>query len=191
MKLYYTGAKTFNAIQDKPYLSLGGFMSSSPVPNDKLDNLFESPSQSILSEGRNSCIGIILKNELANLVNLRFFFELNEKDIFNYKIGFSEVAIQGTTRSIEKIYSTYSKPYLVEFNQAPTVDQQLELEAFNLNDHLGIWILREFSPEKYKEQYSSSSLENLLKENVFEELNQLNQLTKIKLIIEFDKAPLE
>jgi hypothetical protein len=62
MILFYTGADTANAPQINAEKSLGGFVSGSPIPNGKLNNLFSSISKSAVLGNKTEIRMIALQN---------------------------------------------------------------------------------------------------------------------------------
>ena len=63
MRLYYTVSSGYNDPQSKLVNSLGGFKSSTPVPNDQDNNVFDELSLLSLVKGKTQYIGLILNNE--------------------------------------------------------------------------------------------------------------------------------
>ena len=63
MRLFYTGATEYLEPQNSPRLSIGGFVSSSPLPNDILNGIFGSISDYKAVNGLKEVRGVVLKNE--------------------------------------------------------------------------------------------------------------------------------
>lgn len=80
MKLYYTGATDFEQPQSNPLLSLGGYISSSPVQNASISNLFGSISQKALKNGSREIRAVVLKNELAQPQNVQLYYDNVSKE---------------------------------------------------------------------------------------------------------------
>lgn len=59
MRLYYTVSSGYNDPQSKLVNSLGGFKSSTPVPNDQDNNVFDELSLLSLVKGKTQYIGLI------------------------------------------------------------------------------------------------------------------------------------
>lgn len=69
IEFYYTGAQAFQGEQKDPLQSLGGFISSSKIPNKLAGNLFLSISDSTIERGSEETFCIGLKNIGPNPIN--------------------------------------------------------------------------------------------------------------------------
>ena len=78
MRLFYTGAKAYNLEQKESSLSLGGYISSTRVPNNVLGNLFDSTFWIQKNECEYRCL--ILKSESDRKISV---FSINgDSDIY-------------------------------------------------------------------------------------------------------------
>jgi len=154
MRFYYTGAKSLFGEQKSPSLSLGGFISSSVVPNSSLGNLFSSISPYTKDKNLDEYIMLALKNELSNNIkDLKISFLNSNPDL---NIGILEIAaIKNTNGNFEKIINSTSAPYFAEFFSATT---EVCIGDLKSGEYLGIWIKRKIDKTAYSELFSTASL---------------------------------
>ena len=62
MIFYYTGSEFYNAVQNNVEKSIGGYLSSSQVPNQSLNNVFSDISKISKEQGLVETKAIVLKN---------------------------------------------------------------------------------------------------------------------------------
>lgn len=88
LKLYYTVSSGYLDIQGNYINSLGGFPSSTEVPNDVFDNLFDEISLSEIKDVKTQYRAIIIKNESEEIIeNIELWFEKKDSNICSYQIG--------------------------------------------------------------------------------------------------------
>jgi hypothetical protein len=118
IKLYYTGASTPDIPQTDSQKSLGGHISSTVVPNGKLNELFSEVSMAYSSLGKEEYICLAVKNDSQqSLLDLKITSILSNNVGYpdfasEYEIGFS---IPNSKGEIEKIPNKESAPYYTEF----------------------------------------------------------------------------
>jgi hypothetical protein len=146
MKLYYTTPTAQDQIQTDPRLSLGGYKSASPVPNDAFDNLFTEISQFMLSKGNaeTEYIGLILKNETAyNIQGLRFWFDYQADPYSQLQVA--AVNLTSDTNGVlkmEHVPTRNSKPLYADFYPANGVDNAVEIGDLEVGEMMGLWFCR-------------------------------------------------
>ncbi len=157
MRLYYTSISGEDLPQTRPDLSLGGFRSGTPVPNDTFSNLFSDISCYSISENRDEYIGIALRNETGALAENVILY-------LNYPVDGAQKIIEmafvafNASDEMEIIPSAYSKPFVGEFNPANG-----ELNAINIGDivngeQIGIWFKRIIDQTAIEQEYSNANL---------------------------------
>lgn len=143
MKLYYTGANTFLATQENPLLSVGGYISSSPVASGGLSTLFGGISQQAMKNGAVETRGVALKNETgANQSVVVYYDNISKEPLSSFKMALVQPGKDDCDDFyLEKIASVYSKPINGIF-----VDNRGESNGvrFDLGPgvYMGIWIQR-------------------------------------------------
>lgn len=148
MKIYYTGADTFDGEQKDKDKSLGGYKSSTLIPNDVLGNFFSEISMYGLDEKLRETRALIVYNEgNDSLENLNIWF-----DKLTNSLGKFEVAAVGLTPDsqgevfMEKIDNIRATPFTGTFVEADTsANKQLLSASFDSKAYLGLWIRRSLS----------------------------------------------
>ena len=140
MKFYYTVVSQPNVPQSDPALSLGGFKSSSSIPNADFGNLFSDISAFTMQSGKNQYIGLILENVLNKTISsTKIWIETPENSVCSYRIAVVELSDDG---EMELIPTINSKPFEAEF-QKTSKDEPIEIVGeFNTGSQVGIWIER-------------------------------------------------
>ena len=93
MKLFYTGAATFDAEQKEKDKSLGGFKASTLIPNDLLGNLFGDLSMYTLDEKLRETRAIIFLNDSgATLDDLFIHFDKATGALGTYEVAAVAIA---------------------------------------------------------------------------------------------------
>jgi len=160
MKLYYTGGKVFLDEQTKPYLSLGNFVSSSPVPNGFLDNMFGDISELGISRNLFEVIGIVLKNELVGAVeDIYLWFDYPENVWTKLEIAAVQISGDATVGySIEKIINLHALPINAVFYEADGEGNKVNLGNLAAGVYLGLWFKRTLLIDKIEEDTDTDKL---------------------------------
>lgn len=122
MMIYLTGAATSLAkTQDNPQSdaskSLGGYISSTPVPNAALNALFDLISSYTLEKKTKETIAIGLINQFdkpVKDVELKIVTDENHEAVFKI----AAVAVSSDDYAMEQISNRYQEPMLAEFYDA-------------------------------------------------------------------------
>ena len=158
MKILYTNALKSGDIQTDPLKSIGGYVSSSEIPNDILSNLFSEVTTNSLQSRRRETILVAFKNESSIAVNLKiqFLFE----DVISSKMKIALInPIEDNCGDLyfEKIPNSSSLPLYAEFEEVKNEDE-FEVGVIQSQKIIGMWLCRELLPfdnscEKLKEIY--------------------------------------
>ena len=131
MILFLTGAqsslkKSEVVPQVDPQRSLGGYVSSSPVPNAALNELFDLVSTSMLSERPVETIALGLINQLTiPVTNVRLSVVVGAHPICEWRVA--AIALNESLR-MESIPNRYSEPIGAEFYDATFQRAAVEFE---------------------------------------------------------------
>lgn len=162
MRLFYTGADTLNGVQRNIDKSLGGFISSTQVPNDSEENVFSQLSYMNLVNQRREFRALVLKN-LNNVTytSLNFHFTQEVTPLIGFRFAF--VFLDPNTGVMEKIFTTQSTPLEITFFASPLGSgNSLSLlnngATFKPGDMLGIWVERAVKDSFQYEGTSYSSI---------------------------------
>lgn len=154
LKLYYTVSSGYLDIQGNYINSLGGFPSSTEVPNDVFDNLFDEISLSEIKDVKTQYRAIIIKNESEEIIeNIELWFEKKDSNICSYQIG-ATLLSNDEQPFMEHIPSVYSKPLYTQLYDA-TVDSKVSIDNLNPGQMIGLWLSRTVDKEKALEEYNN------------------------------------
>lgn len=145
MILLYTGAPIPEQTQENPAVSLGGYISITPVPNSISENLFDKVTkQELVTKQRQTRI-IAIKNTTEAVVTNIEIWIVSDSSVFEYKmIGLiPTLDVSCNKYYFEKLSSDKQLP----LTGTPTVydEQSNSLDHASLDDqsYLGIVIVRE------------------------------------------------
>lgn len=122
MKLYFSNSRTYFTKQTDASDSLGAFMSSTQLPNNRLNNIFSDVSMYGKMIGSKECIGVFIYNDsdkkINNLTIEQIYSSLFGKNISQCK--FEYAAVEPEVRStgaiqMELIANTKDEPYNVDW----------------------------------------------------------------------------
>lgn len=120
MLLYLTGAdislaKSEENPQTDAARSLGGFISSTPVPNAALNGLFDTISSYTLSKRPKETIAVALINRLDKAVDdVELKIITDEDNVAEFKIA--AVVVSSDRYQMEQIANRYQEPMAAEFH---------------------------------------------------------------------------
>lgn len=160
MILLFTGAKDEELPQPEPRLSIGGYISNSPVPNGSLNNLFGEISQYTLEKQVIEYRGIALKNTTnATITGAKLFYEnLSNDPLVNIRMAVTTPAQDACGWFIEKVANINSRPLNATFVDNRTLPNAIDLPAINPGGYIGIWIERSFNSAAIATALSCSAL---------------------------------
>lgn len=146
---YYTGAQEPNQPQTQIQRSLGGYKSSTRVPNASLDSLFQGVSQRQLQEGDEQIIGIILTNESgATITNLTIYSTVPNGSPVTFQVA--AVTLVNDNR-IEQIPNNQASPYVGTLVEMTSIANRRTLSASLANNaSIGLWIRRTVAKQSVK-----------------------------------------
>ena len=151
MKFYYTGAAKYNTEQRNPSLSIGGFVSSSEIPNDVVANLFGNISKLAEQNLQRQAILIAVKNTFNEKIQgvLFSFLVANwDKLITEFDIAFvASSKNECGDIYFDKINDSGAIPY-VTFETLSSSNYQFDLGDFEVGQVIGIWLVRKILKNK-------------------------------------------
>lgn len=161
MELFYTGAKKFLDEQKKAELSLGGFVSSTKVPNDFFGNLFGEVSAYTIDKNSRETIAIVLQNTTgADVIDvlLHFIFPVGTF----VKVEVASVQLTQDTEGsfcMEKIENMRALPFVGTFFEANGIGNAVNLGNLADKAFLGLWLQRTLVPDIKKDNFECAALE--------------------------------
>lgn len=142
MKFLYTNASEPNGVQTKATLSLGGYVSSSSVVNNVLNEIFGEVSLNADVNTRYRLLAI--KNTLTYTAdNIQLKFYLNEDIVSQIQAALVSPAKNECDEYVfEQLPNQYSKPQYADFE---IVEDGLVLNIGSLavSEVIGIWLSRQ------------------------------------------------
>jgi len=149
MRLYYTVASTTDDRQTKAGNSLGGFRSSTMLPNGTFDNLFGEISMLTIQRGDiPQYIGLILRNETgAEVTDIEMWFDFPENLYSNVKVSAVALNANGYMECLPNINS---RPLMADFVEANGEANAVGLGALPIDGAIGLWFERTLNLEDIK-----------------------------------------
>ena len=132
MMIYLTGAQySLKRTEDNPQVdpakSLGGFISSSPVPNGSLTALFDLVSSNMLIERPRETLAIALINKLAvSVSNVELKIVVGNKPICAWRVA---AVAPNDSLAVESISNRYAEPLNATFYDATFVRAAVEFDV--------------------------------------------------------------
>jgi hypothetical protein len=158
MKLYYTVSSGSEAVQAKPHLSLGGYKSSSLLPNSQLGNMFpEITPTTIVNFNQNQYIGLVLKNDTGHSVtSITIYFTFPTGCYSIFRIAAVDMVLDSNgDLQMEHVDNQFSKPLNATFYEASGVGNAVNLGDLADGEQLGLWVERELLLDVITEQQSA------------------------------------
>lgn len=146
MKLYYTVASQQDVAQPKPNLSLGGYKSSTVVPNSVLGNMFADISMyTVKNYTSPSYIGLILVNDSATekAIDVNLWFKHLDDCITTFKVAAVDLTTDAEgEKYMEHIPNFNSKPLYATFSEADGEVNRVSIGDILAGGMVGLWFER-------------------------------------------------
>jgi hypothetical protein len=157
IKFYYTSKRGFDEIQTRTDLSLGGYKSANPVPNNSLNNLFGDVSLYGIQKGQDEFIAVIAKNESETdtIENIKLWFDYPE--LYQRTLSVAAVDLDSNNR-MEDIENAFQQPYFADFYEANGEENAVELGELAPQEMIGLWFKSTLNIENIVSQYSDENL---------------------------------
>lgn len=186
--LYYTGAAKPEEIQDNPSISLGGFKSSSQIPNGQIHNLFPKITQSVVMNNRKITRMIVFHNQLpVDMSNINLFIDNSDKCKFTLCVIAPGYDAQCDRFFFEQITDERNLPYQGVLEQHDETNP-ISIPTLQAGKFIGIWIRRELDLSAFNDVDKGQDIE-LPCEQMIELLQQQQTAIvedQMKLHIEWD-----
>lgn len=173
MRLYYTVASQPEVTQNKPSISLGGYKSSSPLPNSVVGNIFSDISMyTVKNANTNKYIGLVLKNESTkDAVNVEICFIYPTGAVSKFRIAAVDMALDAEDQYyMEHIIDNSSKPLYAEFLEADGEANKVNIGDLAIGEVVGIWLERELLLDTIKTQQNEIYRKTTTDEYRYEEI---------------------
>lgn len=144
MKFYYTTSEGVDKVQQNPANSIGGYMSSTPVPNGRLNSLFDDITERQLTDPQSSYIGLMLVNDsLTTVTGLKIW--VDNKDIANTLYSDFQIALEtpqldaGLNPYIERLSDVHSMPFSGTFAGCLGLANAISIPDMVAGAQIGVW----------------------------------------------------
>ena len=159
MRFYYTGLNKGGAVQANPNLSLGGYVSTSPLPNGAINNLFGGISEYGKENQVRQVRAIALKNELGVVANPIIWYDNNSAEpITNYRFAFVAMSTDECGTFMEKIGQGDALPINATFIDPHSESNKVALPAMPIDGYIGVWIERTYNKKAVADASSCANL---------------------------------
>lgn len=134
MMIYLTGAntslsKSSDAAQTDPAKSLGGYISSTPVPNGELNVLFDLISSFTLEKKKKETIALALVNKLDHAVNnVTLKVVVGNENLATFRVA---AVKPDSSLAMEHIANRYAEPLAADFYSADFQRASVDIEIMN------------------------------------------------------------
>lgn len=147
LKIFYTGANDAGAVQQEPKYSLGGFISSSAIPNNYLGNLFTSISQLSEQEAAEETKVIAVQNNSgADFTAFSVYIDAEECEDLQttWEIGYQVPTVDPDCGDLvlEELPNSGATPLNVTMQNGLGVNNKLVLPNITDQNYVGIYIKR-------------------------------------------------
>ena len=184
MRFYYTTSEGEGFEQKKNILSIGGYKSSTLVPNNYFNNLFGDITPYTIDKDQEEYIAMMLVNETgANKTNLQLHFEFPEDSYSKYEVGAVVPSKDSEgTDVVERVNNIYSQPFDPTFVEADGIANQVGLGDLAEGAKLGICIRRTILKDAIDADYEG----RLEKQGDIYIENELNKKDQINVVLNWD-----
>lgn len=190
MRLYYTNSTGTDIEQSKSSLSLGGYKSSSKVPNGVFNNMFADITPATVSNfNQNRYIALILVNETGKaLENVNFWFDLPEVCSGTFKIAAVDLVLQTDgSYLMERVDSVYEKPVNGEFFESSGEINAVDLGNLAIGEQIGLWVEMALKVEDIKDNMETVYEVDPTNEYRFQEIEK-DKFEEISINISYDEV---
>lgn len=177
LQFLLTGVNKEGLVQNDPSKSLGGYVSSTPVPNGGLNALFPSVSLTDMLEGERIVRAIVIKNTSNDVIaaGSALHYERDVDAYCNWRMAVVELGQDDCGYYMEKITNQNSLPSVGTFIDNDCLLHQIQLPEIPAGGMLGIWIERTINVNKAKDVLTSCDALNTQFEQ--EETQQVMRVT--------------
>jgi hypothetical protein len=187
LRFYYTVSSGYNSPQTKVSDSLGGYKSSTPVPNDVFGNLFDEISLNLASNPRSQYVALVLKNEgTETLKNVELWFS----SVTDNPYGTITVGAIGMGKDEEenpvtsRTSSINEKPYWIHFHEAKE-EEPVSLGDMEAGKEICLWFCRSLDKEIIKSDYDLVAERDMNTQNRYKKVEkQTEEIFNINLLWE-------
>ncbi len=144
MQLFYSGARSANAIQPYSWLSLGMYISSSAIKSNIKNSFFNDVTLSDVKNKKEVYRLIVLKNTTnATKTDVKFYVEKTTDCICKFEAALVEPALDACNNPVfENIMAEEEAPLTAVFANCETLANAATISSIAAGASIGIWIKR-------------------------------------------------
>jgi hypothetical protein len=158
MVLLFTGADAPDVPQINADKSLGGFISSSPIPNGRLGNLFSSISKNTVIKDTKEIRLIALKNTTGVIKsNINIYSVTTGKSIKMQLAAVAPATNSSSQLVFEQVYDSETLPYQATLATHEGSGNAIVIASMAVGETIGIWVYREIDQTKFPENDNATS----------------------------------
>lgn len=194
--IYYTGAIQHLAIQTDPSKSLGGYISSSQVPNDVLSNIFGTLDYTTIINKLKDTRVLAFLNTTGSIIDNFSVYTITPQGSFaKLKVGLvnNEIDAKCNIPYFEQLPTTNSTPLYVTLNDAEGAANAIQISNIQPGEYVGIFLQREVIVENNSELNPDGTVKIKSCDDFYSDLSQnpngmpdeANLKDEIEIIIQF------
>lgn len=167
MELLYTGSTRPKGPQEIPSESLGGYVSSTPVPSDWEGNVFSTLTHSALAMKMREVRCLVLNNNgTINFTDVSLFIDIPEDAKYMIKAGISEVGLDDCNdQVVAKVTDQRKIPTFLPLHDVNGELNKISLGAMAPGQAFAIWFVRDIrkdipvfpTPQELYDQYKAET----------------------------------
>ena len=187
LRFYYTVSSGYNSPQTKVSDSLGGYKSSTLVPNDVFGNLFDEISLNLASNPHSQYVALVLKNEgTETLKNVELWFSsVTDNPYGTITVGAIGMGKDENDNPVTpRTSSIYEKPYWIQFYDA-TEDDKVTLGDIESDAEICLWFSRVLDGKIIREDYNNVEERDTNTQNRYKKVEkETDEIFNINLVWE-------
>lgn len=151
MILFYSGAEDAGLPQNVPDKSLGGYISSSPIQNGTLNNVFGTINRSDVAANKRDTRLIVIKNTTGAAVNnVKAWITGTDDSVSIIKMAAVAPALDECSKPyFEQISSRDALPFQGTLEVKDAEGNSLNIGTIAANGFIGIWLSRELIADEF------------------------------------------
>lgn len=149
MKFFYTNSVKFNQTQLDSSKSLGGYISSSVIPNNLVGNIFGDLTAFTKNQNQDEFRALAIQNDgTVTLTGLRVFLDIDDQasgegNDFSYELGYLSPSTDDCGDLLSELLpNPYAQPYTVTFYNVDGEVNALALPNLDAGDYFVFYIKR-------------------------------------------------
>ena len=151
MVLLYSGAVVFNNSQPIADQSLGGYPSSSSIPNARIANLFSTITKKTVTTNQYEVKMIVIKNTTGNTVSgITIYTTTPDNSLCQLQLAAVSPTIDSCNNPVfESIIDSQSLPYQATFSSCEGTENAITISSLANNAYIGLWVKKSIDQTQF------------------------------------------